>query len=146
MGRVADSDADQRLAGARLPFACSEEEFAEIAEQELEALPEWIKKHIEGANVAIGIETELPRAPHVLGLYQRFGSESVITLYRFPMIRAAGRPRHLRRAIHDTLLHEIGHLFGMTEADLDHYSIGNDPLPDAAQVRPTEVGRESETD
>jgi predicted Zn-dependent protease with MMP-like domain len=131
---------------ARLPFACTEEEFAEIAEQELEALPDWIKQHIEGANVAIGIETELSRNPHVLGLYQRLGGESVITLYRFPIIRAAGRRRNLRRAIHDTLLHEIGHLFGMTEADLDHYSIGNDPLPDAAQVRASELTREPEPD
>ena len=132
--------------GSRAAFGCSEEEFAEITEQELDALPDWVKQHIEGANVAIGIEEELPRQPRVLGLYQRLGAESVITLYRLPILRAAGDGRHLRRAIHDTLLHELGHLFGMTEADLDDYSIGNHPRPDAAQVRPTEVGREPDSD
>jgi hypothetical protein len=35
-----------------------------------------------------------------------------------------------------TLLHEVGHFFGMTEDDLDRYEIGNRPRPDAARVRP----------
>jgi hypothetical protein len=40
----------------------------------------------------------------------------------------------LRRVVHDTLLHELGHLFGMTEGDLDGYTIGNNPRPDAQPV------------
>jgi hypothetical protein len=36
--------------------------------------------------------------------------------------------------VHDTLLHEVGHLFGMSEADLDRYTIGNNPAPGAHQV------------
>jgi hypothetical protein len=31
--------------------------------------------------------------------------------------------------------HEVGHALGMTEADLDAYTIGNEPHPDAAPVR-----------
>ena len=75
----------------------------------------------------------------VLGLYQRLGRESQITLYRRPIIRAAGSRETLRRQIHGTLLHELGHLFGMTEEDLDHYQIGNHPLPGAALIRESEI-------
>jgi predicted Zn-dependent protease with MMP-like domain len=131
---------EQRAAARRfgddLPFDCSEDEFARIAEQELEALPDWLEAKIRDANVAFGIEDERPGEPRVLGLYSRAGGQSQITLYRAPIVRAAGGPDRLRRQIHDTLLHELGHLFGMTEADLDRYTIGNNPLPDAAPVRP----------
>ncbi len=118
------------------PFHCSEEEFARIAEHELEALPEWLQAKIRDANVAIGIEDERPGEPRVLGLYSRSSGQSQITLYRVPILRVAGNHHRLRRQIHDTLLHELGHLFGMTEADLDRWSIGNNPLPDAAPIRP----------
>jgi len=59
-----------------------------------------------------------------------------ITLFRLPILRAAGRRERLRRAVHDVLLHELGHLFGMTESDLDEFSIGNDPRPGATPVHP----------
>lgn len=131
---------EQRAASRRfgddLPFDCSEDEFARIAEQELEALPDWLEAKIRDANVAFGIEDERPAEPRVLGLYSRASGQSQITLYRVPIVRAAGGPDRLRRQIHDTLLHELGHLFGMTEADLDRYTIGNNPLPDASPVRP----------
>ena len=117
-------------------WVASEDEFADIAERELDALPEWITSAISEHNVAIAIEDERPNQPRVLGVYGRFGAGSVITLYRVPISRVAGNRQRLPRAIHDTLLHELGHLFGMSEADLNHYSIGNDPLPDAQQVHP----------
>ena len=63
-----------------------------------------------------------------------------ITLYRLPIVRAAGNRTRLRRVIHDTLLHELGHLFGMTEGDLDGYTIGNHPRPDAQPVHPPPEG------
>jgi len=77
----------------------------------------------------------------VLGLYQQLGRESQITLYRRPIIRAAGSPEGLRRQIHGTLLHELGHLFGMSEEDLDDYGIGNHPRPGAAPIRDSEIPR-----
>ena len=121
---------------ARQYWVASEDEFADIADRELDALPEWITSAISEHNVAIAIEDERPNQPRVLGVYSRFGAGSVITLYRVPISRVAGNRQRLPRAIHDTLLHELGHLFGMSEADLNHYSIGNDPLPDAQQVHP----------
>jgi predicted Zn-dependent protease with MMP-like domain len=114
--------------------APSEDEFAALAESELDALPAWIKSAIAGHNVAISIVDQDPSEPRTLGVFARYSGASEITLYRLPISRAAGDRRHLRRVIHDTLLHELGHLFGMTETDLDHYSIGNNPRPDAQRV------------
>jgi len=113
---------------------CSEDEFAALAEGELDVLPGWIQAAIATHNVAISIEDQRPNEPRMLGMFARYSGASEITLYRLPITRVAVDRRHLRRVIHDTLLHELGHLFGMTEADLDHYSIGNNPLPDAEQV------------
>lgn len=114
--------------------ACSEDEFAALAERELDALPGWIKSAIANHNVAISIEDERPDEPRTLGMFARYSGASEIILYRLPISRVAADRRDLRRAIHDTLLHELGHLFGMTETDLDQYSIGNHPLPDAQRV------------
>jgi len=114
--------------------APSEDEFAALAECELEALPGWIQSAIAGHNVAISIEDQHRGEPRTLGAFARYSGASEITLYRLPISRAAGDRQHLRRVIHDTLLHELGHLFGMTETDLDHYSIGNNPRPDAQRV------------
>ena len=115
---------------------CSEDEFAELAESELDVLPGWIQAAIATHNVAISIEDECPGQPRTLGVFARYSGASEITLYRLPITRVAVDRQHLRRVIHDTLLHELGHLFGMTEADLDQYSIGNNPLPDAQPVHP----------
>ena len=131
---------DERFTGGPVSFDATEDEFARITEEELDALPGWLKTKIDETNVAIGIEDERPGQPRVLGLYQQLGRESQITLYRRPIIRAAGSREALRRQIHGTLLHELGHLFGMTEEDLDHYQIGNHPLPGAARIRESEIG------
>ena len=131
---------DERFTGGPVPFDATEDEFARITEEELDALPGWLKTKIDETDVAIGIEDERPGQPRVLGLYQQLGRESQITLYRRPIIRAAGSREALRRQIHGTLLHELGHLFGMTEEDLDHYQIGNHPLPGAAPIRDSEIG------
>jgi predicted Zn-dependent protease with MMP-like domain len=97
-----------------MAFACNEEEFAQIAGAELDVLPPWIQEVIERENVAIDIEDERPGSPRMLGLFRSsgFGRATMkeITLYRLPIVRAAGDRSRLRRVIHDTLLHELGHL------------------------------------
>jgi predicted Zn-dependent protease with MMP-like domain len=122
------------------PFHCSEDEFAALADAELESLPRWIKARVAAANVAIDVQDEREGAPGTLGLFRRqtLGGmpTAEITLYRLPILRAAGRPERLRWAIHDVVLHELGHLFGMSEADLDEFSIGNEPRPGATRVHP----------
>jgi predicted Zn-dependent protease with MMP-like domain len=123
----------------------SEDEFAAVAESELEALPGWIKSAIATHNVAISIEDERPGEPRTLGLFARYSGTSQIILYRLSISRVAADRQQLQRAIHDVLLHELGHLFGMNEGDLDHYSIGNNPLPDAQPVHPPQGGKPTPT-
>jgi predicted Zn-dependent protease with MMP-like domain len=123
-----------------MSFTITEDELAELAEAELRALPGWITAEIERKNVAISIEDERPGQPHTLGLYQSFGYGAdqmrEITLFRLPLMRATGSRGQLRRVVHETVLHELGHLFGMSEHDLDEYTIGNDPRPGAQPVHP----------
>ena len=127
---------------ARVPgFDVDEEAFAELVEQELAALPAWIVAAIREHNVAFTIEDERPDEPRTLGLYRVDRGTSEITLYRTAIQRAAGDESRLRRVVHDTLLHELGHLFGMSEADLDRFSIGNNPLPGAQRVHPPPTRR-----
>ena len=64
------------------------------------------------------------------------GSLSEIVLYRRTIMRVAHHQANLRQVVHETILHELGHLFGMSESDLDQYTIGNNPRPDAQPVRP----------
>ena len=124
----------------RVPFRCSEDQFAAIAEAELDGLPPWIAQRVAAANVAIDIQDEREGAPGTLGLFQGSTFDGMgmaeITLFRIPIIRAAGRRRNLRRVVHDVILHELGHLFGMSETDLNEFSIGNDPRPGATPVHP----------
>jgi predicted Zn-dependent protease with MMP-like domain len=126
------------------PFECGEDEFAALASAELDALPAWIQEAIARENVAIDVEDKRPGSPRTLGIFrsQHLGRTAMneITLYRLPIMRAAGNRERLRGVIHDTLLHELGHLFGMTESDLDGYTIGNNPRPDALPVHPAPEG------
>jgi predicted Zn-dependent protease with MMP-like domain len=121
-------------------FECTEDEFAAIADAELDALPPWIQARISAANVAIDIQDEREGEPRTLGFFRRTtfnGMQSAeITLYRLSILRAAGSRDRLRRGIHDVILHELGHLFGMSESDLDEFSIGNNPRPGATPVHP----------
>jgi predicted Zn-dependent protease with MMP-like domain len=128
--------ADERFLAHDPGAAFAENEFTQIVEHEIAALPAWIAQAIQSDNVAIDVADELPGQPRTLGLYRRIGDTSEITLYRLPLSRAARSHEGLRRAVHDTLLHELGHLFGMTERDLDDYTIGNNPRPDAQRVHP----------
>ncbi|HSS56083.1 MAG TPA: metallopeptidase family protein [Gaiellales bacterium] len=132
--------ADADFAAHPISVAVSDEEFAAIVEAELAALPPWIGAGITQRNVAITVEEERAGEPRVFGVYQsqRRGSDvmSEITLYRRPIMRVSGDRAALHRQIHDTLLHELGHMFGMSETDLDHFTIGNNPRPDAEPVHP----------
>jgi predicted Zn-dependent protease with MMP-like domain len=140
-------DLEERLDGVPLPFACDQVEFLALVEAEHAALPPWVQGELERLRVSVGIDDRREGAPGVLGVYERrplatqsWGGASVdveaaITLYRLPLIRVAGVPSALPDAVRETLLHEVGHALGMSEADLDRFSIGNHPRPDAVPVR-----------
>jgi predicted Zn-dependent protease with MMP-like domain len=128
--RVLDLDRKAPLESPHL----SEAEMQGVAEQALKDLPEAARKLI--ANVPILI-VDLPAAdevehgldPRLLGLFEgaayadpsSVGGAPQITqilLFRKNLERMALDPEDLREQIRITLLHETGHFFGMTEADL----------------------------
>lgn len=107
--------------------------FDEVIERVLATLPDAFAERL--GSVAIVLEDEATpdqlasvRAHGLFGLYQgvprtHWGADNVpvaskITLFRGPLVRAnPGRDR-LARAIEDTLLHEIAHHFGISDARL----------------------------
>ena len=117
-------------------FDCDETEFAALADAELNALPAWLRKRISEQDVAIAVEDEREGEPLTLGVYRTLGRLSEIVLYRKTIMRVAHDRANLRQVVHETILHELGHLFGMSEGDLDEYTIGNNPRPGAQPVRP----------
>jgi len=115
------------------------EEFEAIVEETFEMLPDQFRSAIE--NVGVVVE-EYPddelvrslklRSKHdLLGLYQGipltargswYGTLPVtpdkITLYRKNIEMRARSEEQLRREIYDSLVHEIGHYFGMNEEQI----------------------------
>ena len=133
----------RRAAGRSLPFELDGEAFARLVDEEIALLPPWVRERLGEGNLNVELDEQDDDAPFVLGTFRSspLGSWTpdrmlTITLYRLPLIRNARMPDRMRAQVRATLLHEVGHFFGMTEADLDRYEIGNHPRPDAARVGP----------
>jgi predicted Zn-dependent protease with MMP-like domain len=112
----------------------SERRFEELAAEALDGLPEWVREAMD--NVEVVVEDRPPDGePTLLGLYEglplteRGDYAGVlpdrITLFREPLERLArGDDAELRRAISETIVHEIAHHFGIDDErlrDLDAY-------------------------
>jgi len=104
----------------------SPREFDRLVEQALERIPLRFRRRLR--NVAFVVEAEPPR-PGLLGLYQgrpltrRSVSDSFtlpdrITIYQGPHERMARSRTHLVRLLEETIWHEVGHYFGLSEAQL----------------------------
>ena len=125
-------------------LAVDSEDFARIVEAQYALLPDWVRERVAAGNVAVLIDEERPGDPDTLGLYHASGGRSEIWIYRRPHVSFVASRAELEQRVYKTLLHEIGHLFGMDEHDLDRYDIGNHPQPDAIHVhRPESSEREA---
>jgi predicted Zn-dependent protease with MMP-like domain len=92
----------------------------------LDALPPQIAAALE--NVAVVIEDENPDDPDLFGLYEGVPLPERgdmagelpdrIAIYRLPLEESFPDPVELVREIRVTVLHEIGHYFGLDEARL----------------------------
>jgi predicted Zn-dependent protease with MMP-like domain len=114
---------------------CGPELFADVVDRALARLPAEFASGLEERHVGITTAEFDPEWPRALGLYQTGGGITKITLFRVNLVRSAGSLEQLEDAVADTLLHEVGHAFGMTEDDLNRYTIGNQPAGDAIRVR-----------
>ena len=110
----------------------SYKEFERLVEKALVALPEEFQLYLE--NVVVVIEDEPPGdMPDVMGLYEgvplveRSMDDTIlpdcITLYKGPIERACRTRTEMEAEVGITVLHEIGHFFGLNEGQLEHLEL-----------------------
>ncbi len=128
------------MTGATIPpMRVPPEEFESLVEQALAGLPEEWAELLD--NVAVMVEDEpdpedleamgMDPGEDLLGLYQGVPLDQRdsfymgalpdrVILYRGPILRACDNRRDVIREIRDTLVHELGHHFGMEEEDMPY--------------------------
>ena len=97
--------------------------FEDHVRRSLDALPPQLAQKLE--NVAVVVEEENPDDPDLYGLFEGVpltegGPDagdlpSRIAIYRFPLQADFPDERELREEIRVTVLHELGHYFGLDE-------------------------------
>ena len=88
--------------------------FDEHVRNALDSLPPDLAKALD--NVAVVVETENREEPDLYGLFDwpEF-MPAKISIYRKPLIEDFEDPSELEAQIRVTVLHELGHYFGMDE-------------------------------
>jgi predicted Zn-dependent protease with MMP-like domain len=114
------------------------EEFEDLVARALDALPEHFAELLD--NVVVVVEDEpgpeelesvgLEGGGELLGLYQGVAQAhrdtyysalpDRVVIYRGPLTRACADRRELMREVRDTVVHELGHHFGLEEEDMPY--------------------------
>ena len=107
-------------------------EFEAVVQEALDELPPEFAAGL--VNVAVLVEDEYPGEPNLFGLYEGVplpergggapGQPDSITIFRRPLERAYRDQAKLREQIRVTVLHELGHHFGIEEERLDELGYG----------------------
>jgi predicted Zn-dependent protease with MMP-like domain len=89
--------------------------FEEHVTRALDSLPPEIAAKIE--NVAVVVEDRNAEEPDLFGLFEGGGEymPDKVTIYRLPLEADFLDPDELEQEIRITVLHELGHYFGMDE-------------------------------
>ncbi len=106
----------------------SRQRFERLVTKALAALPEEFRSRLE--NVAVLIEDEPSEdMPDTLGLYEGVplterSLDSItlpdrITLFKGPIERACRTEEEIEAEVYLTVLHEVGHFFGLEEAQME---------------------------
>ena len=83
----------------------------------LDSLPPGIAERLD--NVAVVVEDESPDDPDIFGLFTEDEfMPARITIYRLPLEETFTDPVELEEEIRVTVLHELGHYFGMDEQQI----------------------------
>lgn len=116
----------------------TEHEFETLVERAMEQLPPEFAELIENLVVVVEDEPEpelkrdmgMDDDEELLGLYQgipfgeRESSYSAlpdqVSLYRGPLLRVSRNRRELLREIRETLTHELGHYFGLSDDEMPY--------------------------
>jgi len=109
------------------------DKFAELVREALDSLPTIFRKKLH--NIQVIVEEEPIKQESLLGLYQGvpFKHRGVwygnvlpdkITLFKRNIERISHTEEEIKTWVHKVLIHEIGHYFGFSEADL--HRLNND--------------------
>ena len=109
----------------------SDKDFEDIIRETIEGLPEEFKKQLDNVEIVIadepgtdGVQIGISKHALLLGLYRgipktaRFSCAALpdkITLYKNPILLISKNETEARKNIRKTVLHEIGHHFGLTD-------------------------------
>lgn len=117
----------------------SEQEFQELVAQALDALPAHFAELLD--NVAVVVENEPseeemrevgldPAEDELLGLYRGVplvdrssdyaSLPDQVVLFRGPLLRCCTSRRQFIREVRDTLVHELGHYFGLSDEEMPY--------------------------
>jgi predicted Zn-dependent protease with MMP-like domain len=91
--------------------------FDESVRRALDSLPPQIAERLQ--NVAVVVEDEDADDPDLFGLFREEPYlPATITIYQRPLEESFREPDALEREIRITVLHELGHYFGLEEGEL----------------------------
>ena len=113
--------------------------FRTLVAEALDEIPEPFRSHLDAIEVVVEDEpsgdvlSEMglhPRRDTLFGLYEgmplaerSFGVAPTlpdrITIFYRPLVRAFRTPGAIRREIRKTVVHEIGHFFGLEDDDIE---------------------------
>ncbi|MGX7677303.1 metallopeptidase family protein [Jatrophihabitans sp. DSM 45814] len=111
----------------------SQEEFENLVGEALDRIPSGLLKLLD--NVVIRVEDADPGEPGLLGVYRGialtertsdyvFELPDTITVYRLPILAIAQDLDDVQREVAITVVHEIGHHFGIDERRLHELGWG----------------------
>ena len=115
-------------------FELSQDDFEKLVGEELDALPDEMVDGIENVGFVTQSRPE-NGSMSLLGLYTgialprrtQYGHGELpdrIVLYREPLLRISRDFDDLRHNVHVTLVHEIGHYYGLDDAELKRLGWG----------------------
>lgn len=113
--------------------------FHELVAEALDEIPDPFRGHLDTVEVVVEDEPTAavlremgldPRRDTIYGLYEGtpLNERSVddtlrlpdrITIYRRPLVRDFRTPTAIRREIRKTVVHELGHVFGLDDDDIE---------------------------
>jgi predicted Zn-dependent protease with MMP-like domain len=125
-----------------LPLDVDDDEFDRLVEQSLEELPAEVRRHLDEIPVMVEALPQPrilcaerpPLAPDILGLFvgrhlmdrthdQLPDAPGAIYLFRRNLLRACADREELAKEIRITVQHEVGHLLGLDEDDLERWGL-----------------------
>lgn len=116
--------------------------FEELVAEALDSLPEELAELLDNVAVVVeeepsdddlrdvGIDPGDPDRDELFGLYQGVsqverdsyysGLPDRVAIYRGPILRCCTSRREVLREVRDTVVHELGHHFGLDEDDMPY--------------------------